>query len=70
MIAVRADAYGRCAEHGPLSGALRDSTLLVGPTTPTPRQAVVRCARAGGGLTTTEWRRHFPSSDYRATCGT
>jgi hypothetical protein len=36
-----------------------------------PRRAADQvCARAGSGLTTTEWRRHFPSADYRATCGT
>lgn len=47
MIAVRADFYGRCAEHGPLAEALRDSTLLVGPMTPAQlREAVVRPAAA------------------------
>ncbi|WP_327350581.1 nSTAND1 domain-containing NTPase [Streptomyces sp. NBC_01304] len=47
VLAVRADFYGRCAEHGPLAEALRDSTLLVGPMTPTQlRQAVVRPAAA------------------------
>ncbi|WP_329440063.1 hypothetical protein [Streptomyces canus] len=47
VIAVRADFYGRCAEHGPLAEALRDSTLLVGPMPPTAlREAVVRPATA------------------------
>ncbi|MFK4104713.1 hypothetical protein ACI2L1_32495 [Streptomyces sp. NPDC019531] len=47
VIAVRADFYGRCAEHGPLAEALRDSALLVGPMSPTAlREAVVRPAAA------------------------
>ncbi|MDG4862183.1 hypothetical protein P8605_28980, partial [Streptomyces sp. T-3] len=47
VIAIRADFYGRCAEHGPLAEALRDSTLLVSPMTPAQlRQAVVRPAAA------------------------
>lgn len=47
VIAVRADFYGRCAEHGQLAEALRDSTLLVGPMPPTAlREAVVRPAAA------------------------
>ncbi|MFF7067187.1 nSTAND1 domain-containing NTPase [Streptomyces pseudovenezuelae] len=47
VLAVRADFYGRCAEHGPLAEALRDSTLLVGPMPPTAlREAVVRPAAA------------------------
>ncbi|MEV7288894.1 hypothetical protein AB0O01_30845 [Streptomyces sp. NPDC093252] len=47
LIAVRADFYGRCAEHGPLAAALRDSTLLVGPmAAPRLREAVVRPAGA------------------------
>lgn len=33
VIAVRADFYGRCAEHGPLADALRSATLLIGPMT-------------------------------------
>lgn len=33
VIAVRADFYGRCADHGPLADALRSATLLVGPMT-------------------------------------
>ena len=47
VIAVRADFYGRCAEHGPLAEALKDSALLVGPMQPTAlREAVVRPAAA------------------------
>ncbi|QUW78283.1 hypothetical protein SMIR_03265 [Streptomyces mirabilis] len=47
IIGVRADFYGRCAEHGPLAEALRDSTLLVGTMTPQRlREAVVRPAVA------------------------
>jgi WD40 repeat protein len=47
VIAVRADFYGRCAEHGPLAEALRDSALLVGPMSPRAlREAVVRPAAA------------------------
>ncbi|GGN87681.1 hypothetical protein GCM10011579_080740 [Streptomyces albiflavescens] len=45
IIGVRADFYGRCAEHGRLAEALRDSTLLVGPMTAQRlREAVVRPA--------------------------
>lgn len=47
LIAVRADFYGRCAEHGPLAEALKDATLLVGPLSPRGlREAVVRPAAA------------------------
>ncbi|MFJ5260373.1 hypothetical protein ACIQAC_07835 [Streptomyces sp. NPDC088387] len=47
LLAVRADFYGRCADHGPLAEALRDSTLLVGPLSPPQlREAVVRPAAA------------------------
>ncbi len=47
VLAVRADFYGRCADHGPLADALRDSTLLVGPMAPAQlREAVVRPAAA------------------------
>lgn len=42
VIAVRADFYGRCAEHGRLADALRSATLLVGPMTPAQlREAVI-----------------------------
>ncbi|OKK17074.1 hypothetical protein AMK09_21170 [Streptomyces sp. CB02488] len=42
VIAVRADFYGRCAEHGPLADALRSATLLVGPMTSAQlREAVI-----------------------------
>ncbi|GGV30721.1 hypothetical protein GCM10010245_49700 [Streptomyces spectabilis] len=47
VIAVRADFYGRLAEHGPLAEALRDATLLVGPLPPHRlREAIVRPAVA------------------------
>ncbi|WP_328696204.1 nSTAND1 domain-containing NTPase [Streptomyces sp. NBC_00342] len=46
VIAVRADFYGRCAEHGPLADALRSATLLVGPMTSAQlREAVIGPAR-------------------------
>ncbi|MFJ1896724.1 helix-turn-helix domain-containing protein [Streptomyces sp. NPDC088115] len=46
VIAVRADFYGRCAEHGPLADALRAATLLVGPMTSVQlREAIVGPAR-------------------------
>lgn len=47
IVAVRADFYGRCAEHGPLAEALGDANLLVGPMRPTRlREAIVRPAAA------------------------
>ncbi|MFF1705995.1 hypothetical protein [Streptomyces sp. NPDC058252] len=47
VLAVRADFYGRCAEHALLAEALRDSTLLVGPMPAQRlREAVVRPAVA------------------------
>ncbi|MEV0255704.1 WD40 repeat domain-containing protein [Streptomyces sp. NPDC050732] len=47
LLAVRADFYGRCAEHGPLADALGDANLLVGPMSPGGlREAVVRPAAA------------------------
>ncbi|MFG2025971.1 hypothetical protein [Streptomyces sp. NPDC048825] len=45
ILAVRADFYGRCAEHGPLAEALSDANLLVGPMPPDRlREAIVRPA--------------------------
>ncbi|MCX4549881.1 hypothetical protein [Streptomyces sp. NBC_01500] len=42
VVAVRADLYGRCAEHRALAGALRNATLLVGPMTRAQlREAIV-----------------------------
>lgn len=42
VIAVRADFYGRCADHGPLADALRSATLLVGPMTSAQlREAII-----------------------------
>lgn len=49
VIAVRADFYGRCAEHRGLADALRDTSLLVGPMSPAElREAVVRPAQSAG----------------------
>ncbi|MFW6689972.1 DNA-binding protein [Streptomyces sp. MAR4 CNX-425] len=49
VIAVRADFYGRCAEHRELTEALRDAQLLVGPMSPAElREAVVGPATAEG----------------------
>ncbi|WP_189218101.1 MULTISPECIES: nSTAND1 domain-containing NTPase [Streptomyces] len=48
VIAVRADFYGRCAEHHGLVEALNTASLLVGPMTPEQvREAIVGPARAG-----------------------
>ncbi|QEV21476.1 hypothetical protein [Streptomyces alboniger] len=49
LIAVRADFFGRCAEHHTLAAALRDDTLLVGPMSPAElRRAIVGPATATG----------------------
>ncbi|MEV2198270.1 helix-turn-helix domain-containing protein [Streptomyces phaeochromogenes] len=49
LIAVRADFYGRCAEHRALADALRDANLLVGPMSPAElRAAIVKPAAAEG----------------------
>ncbi|MFD9884630.1 hypothetical protein ACFWZT_24545 [Streptomyces alboflavus] len=49
VIAVRADFYGRCAEHRALADALTASSLLVGPMSDTElREAVVQPARTAG----------------------
>ncbi|MFG6200582.1 hypothetical protein [Nonomuraea sp. JJY05] len=49
VIAVRADFYGRCAEHRTLTTALREANLLVGPMHPDElREAIVRPAMAEG----------------------
>ncbi|MEU4726014.1 helix-turn-helix domain-containing protein [Nonomuraea dietziae] len=47
VIAVRADFYGRCAEHRELTAALREANLLVGPMHHDElREAIVRPAMA------------------------
>ncbi|MER6958177.1 hypothetical protein [Streptomyces sp. NPDC000618] len=51
LIAVRADFYGRCAEHRDLADALRDTNLLVGPMSPTELRAAVVKPAAAEGLT-------------------
>ncbi|MCP2355394.1 WD40 repeat protein [Nonomuraea thailandensis] len=49
VIAVRADFYGRCAEHRELTAALREANLLVGPMHQDElREAIVRPAAAEG----------------------
>ncbi|MFC9607518.1 helix-turn-helix domain-containing protein [Streptomyces niveus] len=49
LITVRADFYGRCAEHRDLADALRDANILVGPMTPAElRDAIVKPATARG----------------------
>ncbi|MQA88386.1 MAG: helix-turn-helix domain-containing protein [Streptosporangiales bacterium] len=49
VLGVRADFYGRCAEHPGLADALRDNQVLVGPMGPEElREAVGRPAAAVG----------------------
>ncbi|WP_338118136.1 helix-turn-helix domain-containing protein, partial [Streptomyces coryli] len=49
VIAVRADFYGRCAEHRELADALRAAQLLVGPMSQAElRAAIVKPAQAAG----------------------
>ncbi|SOF02468.1 WD40 repeat [Streptomyces sp. OV198] len=49
VIAVRADFFGRCAEHHLLAEALRQATLLVGPMSPAElREAIVKPAAVAG----------------------
>ncbi|MER7466460.1 helix-turn-helix domain-containing protein [Streptomyces sp. NPDC097981] len=49
LLAVRADFYGRCAEHTELAEALRDANLLAGPMNPAElRDAIVKPATAAG----------------------
>lgn len=49
VLGVRADFYGRCAEHPPLVEALRDATVLVGPMTAAElREAIVKPASREG----------------------
>ncbi|MFF3276042.1 hypothetical protein ACFYWU_34675 [Streptomyces chrestomyceticus] len=51
VLAVRADFYGRCAEHSGLAAALRQANLLVGPMEPAElREAIIRPAAAKGLL--------------------
>ncbi|WP_229854106.1 nSTAND1 domain-containing NTPase [Streptomyces filipinensis] len=51
LIAVRADFYGRCAEHRDLADALRDAHLLAGPMSPAELREVVVGPAAAAGLT-------------------
>ncbi|MEO3751149.1 helix-turn-helix domain-containing protein [Streptomyces sp. B6B3] len=49
VVAVRADFYGRCAEHPALARALNEASLLVGPMEPDQlREAIVKPAQAEG----------------------
>ncbi|WP_399067331.1 nSTAND1 domain-containing NTPase [Streptomyces winkii] len=49
VMAVRADFFGRCAEHRGLLDALRGATLLLGPMGPAElREAIVKPAAAAG----------------------
>ncbi|MDC0773293.1 nSTAND1 domain-containing NTPase [Streptomyces sp. HD] len=49
VLGVRADFYGRCAEHRELADALRAANLPVGPMSPAElREAVVRPAQSAG----------------------
>ncbi|MEV4502231.1 WD40 repeat domain-containing protein [Streptomyces klenkii] len=48
-VAVRADFYGRCAEHRSLADALREAQVLLGPMTEAEmREAIVKPAAAEG----------------------
>ncbi|MGW7381844.1 nSTAND1 domain-containing NTPase [Streptomyces sp. NPDC054794] len=51
LIAVRADFYGRCAEHDELTRALRDAHLLAGPMSPAELREVIVKPAAAAGLT-------------------
>nr|WP_251096685.1 hypothetical protein [Streptomyces sp. Caat 7-52] len=49
VISVRADFFGRCAEHPSLTAALQDGTVLVGPMRREDlRNAIVRPAQVAG----------------------
>ncbi|ANS68197.1 WD-40 repeat-containing protein [Streptomyces lincolnensis] len=51
VIAVRADFYGRCAEHRGLADALGEAGLLVGPMDPAElREVIVKPAQAAGHI--------------------
>ncbi|MFF7526224.1 nSTAND1 domain-containing NTPase [Streptomyces pseudovenezuelae] len=51
VIAVRADFYGRCAEHRALADALGEAGLLVGPMDPAElREVIVRPAQSAGHI--------------------
>nr|WP_307841098.1 hypothetical protein [Streptomyces sp. GESEQ-4] len=49
VLGVRADFYGRCAEHRELADTLAEANLLVGPMSPAElRETVVRPAQSAG----------------------
>ncbi|MDX3666418.1 nSTAND1 domain-containing NTPase [Streptomyces europaeiscabiei] len=51
LLAVRADFYGRCAEHRELADALGDANLLAGPMSSAELREVVVKPAAAAGLT-------------------
>ncbi|UUU34286.1 hypothetical protein JIX56_33075 [Streptomyces sp. CA-210063] len=51
LLAVRADFYGRCAEHRELAEALGDANLLAGPMSSAELREVVVKPAAAAGLT-------------------
>ncbi len=51
LLAVRADFYGRCAEHRALAEALGHANLLAGPMSPAELREVVVKPAAAAGLT-------------------
>lgn len=50
VLGVRADFYGRCAEHPDLVDVLRDSQLLVGPMQPEQLRAAITAPASVAGL--------------------
>ncbi|TMR89426.1 WD40 repeat domain-containing protein [Nonomuraea basaltis] len=50
VIAVRADFFGRCAEHRELTEAVRDATLLMSPMSPAELREAIIGPAAGAGL--------------------
>ncbi|GAA3774645.1 helix-turn-helix domain-containing protein [Streptomyces phyllanthi] len=60
VIAVRADFYGRCAEHRALADALSEASLLVGPMTRAElREAVIRPAQSAGLIVERDLTAHL-----------
>ncbi|MFD3373947.1 MULTISPECIES: helix-turn-helix domain-containing protein [unclassified Streptomyces] len=51
LLAVRADFYGRCAEHRDLADALSDANLLAGPMNAAELREVIVKPAAAAGLT-------------------
>ncbi|MGV9565741.1 nSTAND1 domain-containing NTPase [Streptomyces sp. NPDC003480] len=60
LLAVRADFFGRCAEHHALAAALREATVLVGPMSPAElREAIVKPAMTAGLIVERELTRRI-----------